>query len=52
MAGFTECFLTGSAAEVTPVSQIGPYTFRPGVLTETLMNAYSDEVRGKIPATA
>jgi branched-chain amino acid aminotransferase len=52
MAGFTECFLTGSAAEVTPVSQIGPYTFRPGALTETLMNAYSDEVRGKIPATA
>jgi len=35
MTGFTECFLTGSAAEVTPVSEIGPYTFKPGALTET-----------------
>jgi branched-chain amino acid aminotransferase len=52
LTGFTECFLTGSAAEVTPVSEIGPYTFKPGALTESLMNAYSDEVRGlaKVPA--
>ena len=50
--GFTECFLTGSAAEVTPVSEIGPYKFKPGALTETLMTAYSDLVRGKetVPA--
>jgi branched-chain amino acid aminotransferase len=49
---FAECFLTGSAAEVTPVSEIGPYRFKPGALTETLMNAYADEVRGvaKVPA--
>jgi branched-chain amino acid aminotransferase len=46
LTGFSECFLTGSAAEVTPVSEIGPYKFKPGALTETLMNAYSDEVRG------
>jgi branched-chain amino acid aminotransferase len=52
LTGFTECFLTGSAAEVTPVSEIRPYKFKPGALTETLMNAYSDEVRGltKVPA--
>ena len=52
MADFTECFLTGSAAEVTPVSEIGQYHFKPGALTETLMNAYADEVRGvtKVPA--
>ena len=51
MSGFSECFLTGSAAEVTPVSEIGPYRFKPGALTETLMNAYADEVRGvKVPA--
>ena len=52
LAGFGECFLTGSAAEVTPVSEIGPYRFKPGALTETLMNAYADEVRGltKVPA--
>lgn len=52
MAGFSECFLTGSAAEVTPVSQIGPYDFKPGVLTETLMNAYADEVRGSLTVSA
>ena len=52
LANFSECFLTGSAAEVTPVSEIGEYRFKPGALTETLMNAYADEVRGKIPATA
>ena len=46
MTDFSECFLTGSAAEVTPVSEIGPYRFKPGALTETLMNAYADEVRG------
>jgi branched-chain amino acid aminotransferase len=52
LADFSECFLTGSAAEVTPVREIGPYTFSPGALTETLMHAYSDEVRGvaKVPA--
>ena len=52
LSGFTECFLTGSAAEVTPVSEIGPYTFKPGALTETLMNAYSDEVRGLAKVSA
>lgn len=50
MTGFSECFITGSAAEVTPVSEIGPYRFQPGALTETLMNAYADEVRGIAPA--
>jgi branched-chain amino acid aminotransferase len=53
MSSFSECFLTGSAAEVTPVREIGPYTFTPGALTEQLMNAYADEVRGvvaKVPA--
>jgi branched-chain amino acid aminotransferase len=51
LAEFSECFLTGSAAEVTPVSEVGQYRFKPGTLTETLMNAYADEVRGKVPAT-
>jgi branched-chain amino acid aminotransferase len=52
LTGFTECFLTGSAAEVTPVSEIGPYKFKPGTLTETLMNAYTDEVRGVATVSA
>jgi branched-chain amino acid aminotransferase len=41
---FTECFLTGSAAEVTPVSEIGPYRFTPSTISETLMNDYMKEV--------
>jgi branched-chain amino acid aminotransferase len=52
MTDFAECFLTGSAAEVTPVSEIGPYSFKPGALTEMLINAYADEVRGKVSVTA
>ena len=52
LTGFSECFLTGSAAEVTPVSEIGPYKFKPGTLTESLMNAYADEVRGVATVSA
>ena len=52
MSDFEECFLTGSAAEVTPVREIGPYTFKPGALTEQLMNAYADQVRGEAKVTA
>jgi branched-chain amino acid aminotransferase len=51
LSDFSECFLTGSAAEVTPVSEIGTWRFKPGALTETLMTAYADEVRGvTVPA--
>lgn len=39
MIDFTECFFTGSAAGVTPVSEIGSYKFKPGLLTETLVKA-------------
>ena len=52
LSQFSECFITGSAAEVTPVQEIGPYKFKPGKLTETLMNAYADEVRGVKVAAA
>ena len=41
---FTECFIVGSAAEVTPVSEIGPHKFKPGQITETLMNDYHEDV--------
>jgi branched-chain amino acid aminotransferase len=40
MADFTECFLTGTAVEVTPVSQIGKYDFKPGQITKDLMEDY------------
>jgi len=36
MAKATECFLTGSAAEITPVAEIAQYRFTPGRITETL----------------
>src|SRR4051795_5284255 len=42
---FNECFITGTAAEVTPVSEIGPWRFKPGNMTKVLMEDYSAEVR-------
>jgi branched-chain amino acid aminotransferase len=41
MATFSECWLTGTAAEVTPVSEIGPYRFTPGEKSRVLMDDYS-----------
>ena len=41
MADFSECFITGTAAEVTPVSEIGPYRFTIGDITRALMDDYS-----------
>ena len=50
MADFSECFITGSAAEVTPVAEIGPYRFVPGAITQTLMDDYLAEVQPKAHA--
>jgi len=50
MANADECFLTGTAAEVTPVGSIGSYSFTPGEVCKTLMTSY-DEVVGKVIAT-
>ena len=47
MADFEECFLCGTAAEVTPVSEVGPYRFTPGALTKRLIDAYEAEVQPK-----
>ena len=47
LTGFSECFLSGTAAEVTPVSEIGPYRFTPGEISRNLMNDYSAEVQPK-----
>ncbi len=44
MADFEECFITGSAAEVTPVSEIGPYNFAPGHIAKAMMDDYVAEV--------
>ncbi len=45
LAGFEQCFLTGTAAEVTPVSEIGSYRFEVGEIVRTLMNDYSAAVK-------
>ena len=45
MADFEQCFITGTAAEVTPVSEIGPYNFEVGDISKTLMEDYMDEVQ-------
>jgi branched-chain amino acid aminotransferase len=45
LSTFSECFLTGTAVEVTPVSEIGEYRFTPGPLTLDLMDSYSRLVR-------
>ena len=47
LAAFDECFLTGSAAEVTPVSEIAHWRFVPGKISALLMNDYAAEVRAK-----
>ena len=44
MEGFEQCFLTGTAAEVTPVSEIGSYSFEVGAITKTLMDDYAAAV--------
>lgn len=44
---FDECFLTGTAAEVTPVAQIDDITYTPGKVCQTLVDAYSSEVQPK-----
>ena len=45
LAKFSECFLTGTAAEVTPVSEIGEYRFTPAALSLGLMEDYGRLVR-------
>jgi len=50
LESFNECFITGTAAEVTPVSEIGPYRFKPGNMTKVLMEDYTAEVQPKAKA--
>ena len=50
LGGFSECFLTGTAAEVTPVSEIGPHRFTPAAITKTLMDDYHEDVRKEFSA--
>src|SRR6266481_7525505 len=47
VSGFSECFITGSAAEVTAVSEIAQWRFTPGAITQQLMADYTAEVQPK-----
>ncbi len=42
---FDECFLTGTAAEVTPVSEIGPYKFTPAAMCRALVEDFEKATR-------
>ena len=44
LSSFNECFITGTAAEVTPVSEIGPYRYTPGNMSKTILDDYTSEV--------
>ena len=46
LESFEQCWLTGTAAEVTPVGEIGPYNFEVGALTKDIANSYEQVVRG------
>jgi branched-chain amino acid aminotransferase len=48
LSGFTECFIVGTAAEVTPVSEIGEFRFTPGALSLSLMDEYARLVRREL----
>jgi len=45
LEGFQQCWLTGTAAEVTPVGQIGSYNFEVGDLTRSIAQDYEKRVR-------
>jgi branched-chain amino acid aminotransferase len=54
---FSECFITGSAAEVTAVAEIakadtGQWNFNPGGITKTLMDEYTAAVTSSGKAAA
>ncbi len=52
LSGFSECFITGTAAEITAVSEIADWKFTPGRITQTLMADYTAAVKPKGKAAA
>ena len=45
LEGFQQCWLTGTAAEVTPVGQIGDYNFEVGAMALDIAESYEKLVR-------
>ena len=52
LSSFSECFITGTAAEVTAVAEIAQSKFTPSRITQQLMNDYTAEVQPKGKAAA
>lgn len=52
LAKAQEVFLTGSAAEITPVREIGQYKFTPGAITKALIEEFDRSVRAPEKASA
>ena len=50
LGSFNECFICGTGAEVTPVSEIGPHRYRPGNISRTLVEDYAAEVQPRAKA--
>jgi branched-chain amino acid aminotransferase len=52
LSTFSECFITGTAAEVTAVAEIASWKFTPSRITQALMSDYTAEVQPKGKAAA
>tara|TARA_R110000824_G_scaffold222102_5_gene409447 strand:- start:289 stop:1173 length:885 start_codon:yes stop_codon:yes gene_type:complete len=48
LATFSECFITGSAAEITPVAEIGAHIYKPAEISHSLVDDYTKLVNGKM----
>ncbi len=52
LPSFSECFITGTAAEITAVSEIAQWKFTPTAITHQLADDYTAEVQPKGKAAA
>ena len=52
LESFSECFIVGTAAEVTAVREIKGNAYQPGAVTQTLMSDYDELVRGRLTVRA
>lgn len=48
LGDFEQAFITGTAAEVTPLSQIGEYTFKVGDVCMNMVRDYDDLVNNRL----
>lgn len=52
LSDFTECFIVGTAAEVTPVASIGEFKFNPAQVCEQMLQDYMACVQPSLPERA